>query len=253
MRVVMLGTGGFHPSEERHTACVLIPEVGLLLDAGTAAFRVHDHIDSIAGERLDVVVTHAHLDHVVGLTYLLGLERSGASIETVVHAPAGPLATIRAHLLAPALFPISPVDRFEELGGRLVAPSGAKLTTFPLDHPGGSVGVRIDLDQDGKAKSLAYVTDTRRVTAETIAAIRGVDLLLHEAHFDEANRELAATTGHCTASDAAWAAEEAGVGRLVMVHANPRATAEQLAAATQEAQAIRPEAEYARDEQVIDF
>ena len=42
-----------------------------MLDAGTAAFRVKDYIRT---NKLDVLLTHAHLDHVIGLTYLLGLE-----------------------------------------------------------------------------------------------------------------------------------------------------------------------------------
>src|SRR6218665_3346441 len=32
---VMLGTGGFHPNEARHTAGILLPGSGVLLDAGT--------------------------------------------------------------------------------------------------------------------------------------------------------------------------------------------------------------------------
>ena len=248
MRVELLGTGGFHPSEERHTACVLIPELGLMLDAGTAAFRVHRHAGVLASARLDVLVTHAHLDHIIGLTYLLGLERDGTPIETVVHAPPSTLSAINGSLLAPPLFPVTPVTRLTELGDTLVTESGARVTTFPLEHPGGSVGVRVE----SGGRSLAYVTDTTRLTDASLAAIRGVDVLLHEAHFDEANRELAEMTGHSTASDAAWAADQAEAGRLVLLHANPRATVADRTKAVAEAKAIRPEAEYARDGQSIE-
>lgn len=245
MRIELLGTGGYHPSAERHTACVLLPELGILLDAGTATFRVHAR--ELARQRLDVVLTHGHLDHIVGLTYLFGLEQEGSPIETVVHANEATLRAIRDHLLAPALFPIQPVTRFEPLG--LTANLGdARVTTFPLNHPGGSVGVRIDAG----GKSLAYVTDTRRLTAETIAAIRGVDLLLHEAHFDAADAEFADQTGHSTSRDAAWAANEAGAGRLLMLHANPRADDATLARAVAEARELRPDAVYAVDQMVVE-
>jgi len=249
MRIELLGVGGYHPSADRHTACVLLPEFGLMLDAGTAAFRVHGRAGALAGDRLDVVLTHAHLDHVVGLTYLLGLERDGRPVETVVHAAEAPLRAVREHLLAASLFPVQPVSRYAALGPVTELAGGATLRTFPLDHPGDSLGVRVDAG----GKSLAYVTDTRPIGTEAVEAIRGVDLLLHEAYFGDADRELADTTGHCTAAQAAQAAAQAGAGRLLMVHANPRATAEQLAAATAEARVIRPDAEYATDGMVIEL
>ena len=68
MRIVCLGTTGFHPNADRHTACYLIPEVGVVLDAGTGLFRLADHLET---EHVDVFLSHAHLDHVVGLTYLI--------------------------------------------------------------------------------------------------------------------------------------------------------------------------------------
>ena len=39
MKIVLLGTTGYHPSERRHTPCMLIAESGVMLDAGTAMFR----------------------------------------------------------------------------------------------------------------------------------------------------------------------------------------------------------------------
>jgi len=243
LRVELLGSGGYHPTERRHTACVFLPELGLVLDAGTGAFRLHERVKALPSDRLDVVLTHGHLDHIVGLTYLFWLHRDGKPVETVVHATPEALAAVRDHLLAPALFPILPVTRFETLGATLKLASGAALRTFPLDHPGGSVGLRIDC----AGKSLAYVTDTRPVGAETIEAIRGVDLLLHEAYFDSTCEQLAHESGHCTAAAAARTAVEAGAKQLVLMHINPRASEADEARALAEARAIFPTAEYGCD------
>ncbi|MEM6394538.1 MAG: MBL fold metallo-hydrolase, partial [Planctomycetota bacterium] len=117
----------------------LLPELGLMLDAGTAAFRVHDRYASgaITAGRLDVVLTHAHLDHIVGLTHLLLLERpDGRAVETVVHARPEVIEAVRTHLLSMPLLPVSPVTRLEPLGDSLELASGARITTFPLEHPG---------------------------------------------------------------------------------------------------------------------
>lgn len=252
MRIELLGSGGYHPSERRHTACVLVADHGLMLDAGTGAFRVHDRLAGVAlpGGRLDVVLTHAHLDHIVGLTFLIGLRDANGPVETVVHAAPDKIEAIERHLLADAVFPVPPVSRFEPLGERLGLGTGAVLSTFPLDHPGGSLGVRVDVASEDE-KSLAYVTDTTAPTAETIRRIEGVDLLLHEAYFDDTKAEFAAETGHCTTSQAVGTAVKAQAGLLVMMHLNPRATEAEEAAARADAQVIRPDAEYGRDGQAF--
>ncbi|TWT96851.1 Ribonuclease BN [Botrimarina colliarenosi] len=249
LSVELLGSGGYHPSERRQTACVLLPEIGLMLDAGTGAFRVLARVaaGALRADRLDIVLTHAHLDHIVGLTYLIGLACEGRPIETVIHATTATLDAVHAHLLAPALFPIAPVTRFETLGGSLTLAGGATVTTFPLDHPGGSLGLRVE----ARGKSLAYVTDTLPVTPATLDRIHGVDLLMHEAYFDASQRRLADDSGHCTAADAAHAAAAAHAKRLVMMHLDPRATAEDEARALAEAQAIRADAVYGEDQMLV--
>ena len=55
MRLIFLGTGGYHPSERRHTASVLLPDIGVALDAGTGFFRVQGRLNT---PTLDVFLTH---------------------------------------------------------------------------------------------------------------------------------------------------------------------------------------------------
>ncbi len=75
MSIVILGSGGWIPTERRETACTLVRrgDQALLLDAGTGARRLigSAHLDGV--RRLDVVLTHFHLDHVCGLSYLPAL------------------------------------------------------------------------------------------------------------------------------------------------------------------------------------
>lgn len=221
MKLVLLGTTGYHPCEQRHTACLMLPELGVVLDAGTAMFRVRDYLLT---NELAIYLTHAHLDHVIGLTYLFDIfqGRPGPT-RAVVYAAAEKQAALEQHLFAAALFPVRPPCEFRTLEGVSCLPAGGTLQAFPLEHPGGSLGFRLEWP----GHSLAYVTDTTaRRDAPYIEAIRGVDLLVHECNFTDAEAAFAQQTGHSCPTPVAEVARAAQVGRLVLVHLNPLASAD---------------------------
>ncbi|HZN32235.1 MAG TPA: MBL fold metallo-hydrolase, partial [Pirellulaceae bacterium] len=141
MKILLLGTAGYHPNERRHTACVMLPELGIVLDAGTGFFRVREHLQT---PTLDILLTHAHLDHVAGLTFLLDTAWERGLSRITVHGEAPKLAAIREHLLSELLFPAPLNCEWQPLGERPLAIAGLKVTHFPLEHPGGCVGYRLD-------------------------------------------------------------------------------------------------------------
>ena len=177
MKLVLLGTGGYYPTPHRQTACVMLPEIGVVLDAGTGMYRLGDYLQT---DRLDIFLTHAHLDHVAGLTYLINIlpprralrnHDSWRSRKTGCRARA---LLRRRNFSGSAQFQVRAAFRHTRLH-----PSGT-LKYFPLAHPGGAIGYRLDWPD----RSLAYVTDTTATADAPYAdAIRGVDILLHEAYF----------------------------------------------------------------------
>jgi len=73
---ILLGSGGWMPTSERETAALYLRRGDhvLLVDAGTGLHRLVEHPELLQGaERVDIVLTHFHLDHVIGLSYLPGL------------------------------------------------------------------------------------------------------------------------------------------------------------------------------------
>src|SRR5882757_6881097 len=105
MKLVLLGTGGYFPTPQRQTACLMLPEVGVVLDAGSGMCRIGQHLQA---DRLDIFLSHAHLDHISGLTYLVNLVPADVLKRTTVHGDAKKLAAVREHLFAEPIFPIVP-------------------------------------------------------------------------------------------------------------------------------------------------
>ncbi len=141
MKLHLLGTAGYHPTERRHTACFMLPEPGIVLDAGTGMFRVREHLHT---RQLDIFLTHAHLDHVVGLTYLFDVLADREMQRVTIHATPDKLAAIDQHLLNELIFPVKLPYEMRPLIQNAPLAGGGKLRHFPLAHPGGSVGFRLD-------------------------------------------------------------------------------------------------------------
>ena len=246
MKLVLLGTGGYFPTCKRQTACLMLPEVGVVLDAGTGMFRISKHLTT---DRLDIFLTHAHLDHVAGLTYLINVVPPDVLARTTVHGDEDKLAAVREHLFADAIFPVPPTFKFTPLSGTCALPNGGTLTHFSLQHPGGSLGFRLDWPDH----SMAYITDTTAAPgAAYIQNIRGVDLLVHESYFDSDKADLAALTGHSTLDAVAALAADAQVGRLVLVHLDPFVEGDVTFDLTSARQTF-PQIETASDEMELHF
>lgn len=215
MKLLCLGTTGYHPNDLRQTACFMLPEIGVVLDAGTGMYRVREHLVT---SNLDIFLTHAHVDHIMGLTFLIDVLKDRPVSRANVYGEAPKLAAVQQHLFSELLFPVAPPCDFLPLQGPISLPDGGRLTYFPVEHPGGSIGYRLDWP----GRSMAYVTDTSAApSAAYIEQIRGVDLLVHECYFADDQTALADLTGHSHITPVAQVARAADVGRLLLVHLNP--------------------------------
>jgi ribonuclease BN (tRNA processing enzyme) len=217
-RVVVLGSGGRAPSAARETACVLVREENraLLLDAGTGLRRLIADPDRLGGvDRLDVVLTHFHFDHVCGLPFLPLLK-----VEATIWAPGRwlygtPSGAILDALRRPPVAPddvtaVYPVEELEA-GEQTVGGFSLRASAQPK-HWAPSAGLRV-------GDELALVTDTAyEPTSAALAA--GVPHLLHEAWSSSSAPRY--PDKDSTAADAGRVAREAEVGELTLIHIDPQ-------------------------------
>lgn len=244
MKVTLWGTRGSlatpGPEAVRYggnTACVEVRgEDGslLVLDAGTGVRRLGDTIRPEIG-RVDLLLTHLHMDHVQGLGFFEPLFMPGLPVH--VWGPSSTTEDLGARLcryLSPPLFPV----RLRDLPCRLVLHDVVQLGDFRAGkfevqaslvcHPGPTVGFRIQEN----ASSMAYLPDhepalgVRNFPEEPewtsgFELASGVDLLIHDAQFSDDEYPRYVGWGHSSISHALRFAELAGVNTLVPFHHEP--------------------------------
>ncbi len=243
MKVTFWGTRGSiaaaGPSTQRYggnTSCVQV--VGrdgtcAILDAGTG-IRALGFEMATEVKRVDVLLTHFHMDHIQGLGFFEPLFRPG--LEAHLWGPRSATLDLRTRLsryLSPPLFPV----RLRDLASRLElhdAPEeptvigGLEVTATTVIHPGTTVGYRIS---DG-ASSMAYIPDhepalgassfpgpAEWTSGHDLGA--GVDLLVHDAQYFADERAARVGWGHSSTVEAAGFARLTGARRLACFHHDP--------------------------------
>jgi ribonuclease BN (tRNA processing enzyme) len=233
LSITPLGTNGFIPTHGRQTQCYLVrrDDEAFVIDAGTGLGRLLEPelAGALAGlERLDILLTHYHLDHTVGLSYLTAV---ASSLPVRIHAPAPPLVDgdpdSLGTLINPPFFPI-PFAAFPSrievvrYDGDAYELAGAKLRLRRQVHAGGSVGLVVD-------DRLGFATDCE-VDPGSAAFFGDCQTLFHEIWVtDEEAAAGAQRTGHSTIEIVAALASAARIGTLLPMHHHPSRSSDELA------------------------
>lgn len=176
------------------------------------------------------LVTHLHWDHIQGLPFFSPILRPGASLDIV--GPVQDDVSLEAAIsaaVAPPMFPVPLADlpgqiTFRELAKGCFSVGSAIVTVFPVPHVGPTNGYRIEAD----GASMAYISDFQQplgdapdIPGHLVEYCRGVDVLVHDAQYDQAEFDAKSTWGHCTVAYAVQVALAAEVGTLVLYHHDP--------------------------------
>ncbi len=246
MKATFWGTRGSMPTPgmgtSRHggnTSCVEVRPGGgslIVLDAGTGIAAFGRTLAGPVG-RVDILLTHLHLDHILGLGFFGPL--FDARSEVHVWGPSSTTLDLRARItryLSPPLFPVAlrelpcqlflhdvPLDCAIEL-------PGATVEAALVCHPGPTLGYRITSAIDGS--TLAYLSDHEPAlgndafpgelqwTSGADLAV-GVDLLIHDAQYTDEEYRSRIGWGHSSLRVAVAFADLVGARRLVAFHHDP--------------------------------
>ena len=209
-RVVALGTAGA-PAPGRLTTSFLLAG-GVLLDTGAAA---HGLPPERRAELATLFLSHAHLDHTLGLPFLLGRH------PLAVHGLAHTLDAVREDLLDGRIWPdLSDRATWHEMNlGDRVAAFDWEIESGPASHsqPCASYFCRTD------GFSIAIIGDTRlKEEVVTWATDRAPDACVVECSFGDAHAETAQRWGHQTPRDLKrWRQALGQECRLLITHLKP--------------------------------
>lgn len=204
----------------------------LVLDAGTGIRRLGAGLPADI-ERVDLLLSHLHLDHILGLGFFAPLYRS--EMEVHIWGPASPSLGLRERLsryLGPPLFPV----HLRDLPCALFLhemPGAASIGSFNVIsdlvcHPGPTLGYRIT----GPGGVLAYLPDHEPALGAQRFPMgpdwtSGYDLaaqanvLIHDAQFTAEEYQKCVGWGHSSLEQTLAFARQAEVGHLVLFHHDP--------------------------------
>lgn len=243
MKVTLWGTRGSlaapGPDTARYGGNTVSVEVWsddgqvLVLDAGTGIRRLGATLPGRV-KRVDLLITHLHMDHIQGLGFFAPLYVPG--LEVHLWGPASSTMSLRTRLgryMSPPLFPVRLRDLPCELTLHEVPCGTFHVGAFTIDatmicHPGPTVGYRISAGRG----SVTYLPDH-----EPALGLRGpllpggwtsgyslaanADLLIHDAQYDDDEYISRVGWGHSTLRRTLEFAVLAEARKVVFFHHDP--------------------------------
>lgn len=261
MRVRLWGTRGSVASPGADTAryggntsCVEVRGAGdalLILDAGTGIRPLGRALGGSV-RRIDLLLSHLHMDHIQGLGFFAPLYDPG--VETHLWGPGSTTRDLRALLmryLSPPLFPVHLRDlprlAVHDLPADEFAIGEFRVRGERICHPGFTVGYRISA---GDA-TLAYLSDHEPALGvpqfplgaewtSGYALARDASLLIHDAQYSLAEYPQHVGWGHSAIDHAVAFAALARARHLVTFHHDPAHDDDEIDRLTAAARAAAP-------------
>jgi phosphoribosyl 1,2-cyclic phosphodiesterase len=250
--VANLGCGGNTPCIE-----VIIGNDRLIFDAGTGIVDLGDKLvrqSALSDRALHLFFTHFHWDHIQGLPFFAPLYTSQTKL--LLHS-ANPRSSIEGaleNLMNHPSFPIkwqqtsAQKTVCEMLVGQPVPVAGAMVRAFPLNHPQGAFGYRVETPH----AVIVYASDLEHGNPELdrilLEYASGADLLVYDAQYTPEEYEQSRKGwGHSTWLEAVQTAQRSRVKHLALFHHDPSHDDDEMERILKRARAVFPEVELARE------
>jgi len=233
-----------------NTACLEVrhgDRSPLVFDCGTGARLLGGKLAGDPAGELDIVFSHLHMDHVFGFPFFIPVYLAGYKVRVTVPAYSADEAREKlARYLNGTYHPTrlrdlsSDIEFLPVRTGESFQRGPWELHTIGLNHPGGSVGYRVEVD----GASLCYVTDTAPFAKpgtgichggpptpaeqRMVDFLKGADVVIYDTMY-ELNEFLEKMTwGHSYPEYAVELCRAAGAKHLILFHHRPEAADDEM-------------------------
>lgn len=226
MKLTILGNCATQTLDHETTSFLLTKaNKHILIDCGPAVVRQLIKCSIQPEDVSAIVLTHSHGDHVAGYPYFLFMMNIGkakSEKKDIKKIPIIALSTVMNSITQTVDFQY-PVEHLNErlIEKHIVYDNNINtiniesfaITPFITEHVIPSIGLTI---KSGDSV-ITFSGDTKYTPSVEKNAL-GSSTLVHEAFCTEQFANLAHSTGHSTALEAATAAKKAGVSKLILSH-----------------------------------
>jgi phosphoribosyl 1,2-cyclic phosphodiesterase len=249
MKITVWGCRGSMPSPGPdkikyggNTSCVQIEndDTCLIFDGGSGIQNLGSSLNPNI-RVVNILLTHLHIDHVMGLGYFTPLYNPKCTVN--IWGPAGSSESLIKRLrryFSPPFFPV----RLNELSAKINI-TEIENSTFQIDdfnltaeylcHPGPTFGYRCELDKS----VVSYIPDHEPALGSSdfpnlsewcsgYNIAREADLLFHDSQYTREQYDQRIGWGHSSIDDAIDFGALAKVKKLVLFHHDPTNTDTQL-------------------------